>query len=221
MSDRVAFSGSKRSRGGRGNTRAHTGPKRNPQVRAAILESASAILGDVGYHALTVEGVAGKAGVGKATIYRWWPTKTALVLDALLHRLKLEVAPSTGDVKKDFIAAVQDTVDNCSQTVAGIVIPALASELAHDPQLLEEFRTKFVRPRRAAFSQILSRAINDGEGISKSDVELICDMVAGTVFYRVLISGEPINKSFARRLGEVILGGAWSAPNRRERGKSR
>jgi AcrR family transcriptional regulator len=167
-----------------------------------------ALLGEVGYHALTVEGIAAKAGVGKATIYRWWPTKPALVVDALLHRLVLEVAPSTGDVKKDLIAAVQETVDNYSQTVAGIVIPALASELAHDPQLLEEFRTKFIRPRRAAFSQILKRATNDGEGVSRSDLELICDMVAGTVFYRVLISGEPISKSFAKRLAELVLNGA-------------
>lgn len=209
MPERVASLGPKRSRanGEPNHSRAHTGPKRNPQVREAILDSATALLGEVGYHALTVEGVAAKAGVGKATIYRWWPTKAALVLDALLHWLKLEVAPSTGDLKKDFRAAVQDTVDNYSQTVAGIVIPALASELAHDPQLLEEFRTKFIRPRRAAFAQILNR-MSDGEGgVSRSDVELICDMVAGTVFYRVLISGEPITKSFARRLTEVALSG--------------
>jgi AcrR family transcriptional regulator len=210
MSDRVTSLGSKRSQAGAeawNNARAHTGSKRNPQVREAILESATALLGEVGYHALTVEGVAAKAGVGKATIYRWWPMKPALVLDALLHWLKLEVAPSTGDVKKDFIAAVQDTVDNYSQTVAGIVIPALASELAHDPKLLDEFRTKLIGPRRAAFSQILKRATNDGEGVSRSDLELICDMVAGTVFYRVLISGEPISKSFAKRLAEVVLNG--------------
>jgi AcrR family transcriptional regulator len=171
------------------------------------LDSATALLADVGYNALTIDGVAANAGVGKATIYRWWPTKPALVLDALLHWLKLEVAPSTGNVEKDFIAAVQGTVDNYSQTVAGTVIPALASELAHDPHLLEEFRTKFVRPRRAAFSQILKRATHDGEGVSASDLELVCDIVAGTVFYRVLISGEPISKSFARRLTEVVLHG--------------
>jgi hypothetical protein len=129
------------------------------------------------------------------------------VLDAILHWLKLEVAPSTGDVKKDFLAAVQGTVDNYSQTVAGIVIPALASELAHDPQLLEEFRTKFVRPRRAAYAQILNRARDDGESVSRADIELICDIVAGAVFYRVLISGEPITRSFAKRLTDVALNG--------------
>lgn len=217
MPDRVASVGPKRARanGQANHSRVHTGPKRNPQVREAILDSATALLGEVGYHALTVEGVAAKAGVGKATIYRWWPTKPALVLDALLHWLKLEVAPSTGDVKKDLIAAVQDTVDNYSQTVAGIVIPALASELAHDPQLLEEFRTKFIRPRRAAFSQILKRAVPDGDSVSRADLELICDMVAGTVFYRVLISGEPINKMFAKRLAEVALSGLSSERGRR------
>lgn len=216
MPERVASVGSNRSRanGQANHSRVHTGPKRNPQVREAILDSATALLGEVGYHALTVEAVAAKAGVGKATIYRWWPTKPTLVLDALLHWLKLEVAPSTGDVKKDLTAAVQDTVDNYSRTVAGIVIPALASELSHDPQLLEEFRTKFIRPRRAAFSQILKRAAPDDD-VSQSDLELICDMVAGTVFYRVLISGEPINKMFAKRLAEVALSGLSSERSRR------
>jgi AcrR family transcriptional regulator len=210
MPQRVTSVGPKRLRAnGRINhSRPHTGPKRNPQVREAILDSTTALLGEVGYNALTVEGVAARAGVGKATIYRWWATKPALVLDALLHWLKLEVAPSTGDVRKDFLAAVQDTVDTYSQTVAGIVIPALASELAHDPRLLEEFRTKLIQPRRAAFAQILDRATKDGKGgVSRSDLELVCDMVAGTVFYRVLISGEPITKSFAKRLTDLALSG--------------
>jgi hypothetical protein len=118
-------------------------------------------------------------------------------------------------MKPDALVLVETTVPIgfCEK----IVIPALASELAHDPQLLEDFRAKFIRPRRAAFSQVLTRAINDGQGTSGSDLELICDMVAGAVFYRVLISGEPISKSFAKRLTDVVLSAVWNAPNPRGR----
>src|SRR5205807_149149 len=98
------------------------------------------LLEELGYLNLTIEGVAQRAGVGKATIYRWWPSKGALVAEAISTHLDHGPHKPTGDVRKDLRNSIQVTLDNYSGTVAGVAIPALLADLAFDAQSYEAFR---------------------------------------------------------------------------------
>lgn len=159
--------------------------------------------------------------MGKQTIYRWWPAKAPLVLEALLHWLKVNGAPTTGDLRADLIQAIRGTIANYTQKVAGATIPALAAELSHDPDLIEQFRTQFLRPRRAAAGASLRHAMAEGAFPEDADVELIMDIFAGTIFYRTLISGEPVDDTLADRLVDLVLSGTIPTVHHQQHSRSR
>jgi AcrR family transcriptional regulator len=180
---------------------------RSSAVRRRILSAAWKLLPEVGYHGLTMEGVAAGARVGKATVYRRWPSKGALVGEAVAMHLRIGPPADTGTTHGDVRASIQETIDNYSGTAAGLVIPALAADLAHDPELLQAFRSQFLLPRRAASGQVIRNAIARGDLPADVDIELLLDIWAGTVFYRVLVSREPITPDLALRMTELILDG--------------
>jgi AcrR family transcriptional regulator len=188
--------------------------RRNARAHQAILDATTQLLDDVGYTALTIEGVAGRAGVGKATVYRWWPTKGALVIEALAARLTPEPLAATGDLRQDLHAAIQATVHTFARSPEGAVIPALAADLINHPEMAEQFRAQIVRPRRSAVVEILRRAARCGELPPDVDTELLLDVYAGAVFYRVLVSGEPVTDHLAQQLVNLLLDG--TAPRRGE-----
>jgi AcrR family transcriptional regulator len=161
----------------------------------------------MGYHGLTMEGVAARAGVGKATVYRRWPSKGALVGEAIAKHLDIGPAADTGTTVGDLQASIQATIENYSGTAAGHAIPALASDLDRDPELLQAFHAQFLRPRRAASSEVLRKAIARGDLPPDVDIGLLLDIWAGTVFYRVLVSREPITPDLAERLTELLVHG--------------
>jgi len=171
----------------------------------AILEATIELLAEVGYHGLTMEAVAARARVGKATVYRRWSSKGALVGEAMARHLSVAPVPDTGSVRGDLLAAIATTIANYTETVAGVVIPAVATDLSRDPELLAAFRAQFLNPRRAASAEVLERAIARGELPADLDIPLVMDVWAGTIFYRVLISGEPIGPGFAEQLADLVL----------------
>lgn len=171
----------------------------------AILEATVELLSEVGYHGLTMEAVAGRARVGKATVYRRWSSKGALVGEAMARHLSVAPVPDTGSVRGDLLAAIATTLANYTETVAGVVIPAVATDLSRDPELLSAFRAQFLDPRRSASGAVLERGIARGELPADLDIPLVMDVWAGAIFYRVLISGEPIRPGFAGQLADLIL----------------
>jgi AcrR family transcriptional regulator len=183
-----------------------SGPYRDAESHKAIVRATWQMLEAVGYHDLTIDGVAGRAGVGKATIYRWWPSKGALVAEAIASHLNPEPAPETDDVRADLQASIQMTVDNYSGTIAGVAIPALLADLAFDADSYESFCESFLRPRRQASAAVVQRAIDAGLLPPSIDTALLLDFWAGATFYRVLISREPIGPDFAQALTNLILG---------------
>lgn len=183
-----------------------TGRRRDRRSRAAILRATVDLLNEVGYQGVTMEGVASRAGVGKATVYRWWPTKASLVIEAMTERLPLTPVPETGDTRADLRAAIRTAISTLTGLPTGVVIPALVADLVNDPEAAAQFRD-FLRPRRASVLTILDHAAERGELPADVDTALLFDLYAGTILYRSLISGEPIGDALVDQLVELLIDG--------------
>lgn len=178
--------------------------RRSSRSHQAILAATTQLLAEVGYTALTIEGVAARAGVGKATVYRWWPSKAALVIETLSTAVVMPSLPESGDLRQDLLTVVRAIVATYAESPVAAVIPALAADLMHDPEMAERFRNEMIRPRRSAVAQILRRAAERGELRPDFDADLLLDMYAGAVFYRVLVSGEPVTDLLAEQLVNLL-----------------
>ncbi|HKS47011.1 MAG TPA: TetR/AcrR family transcriptional regulator [Amycolatopsis sp.] len=185
-----------------------SGNRRNPHTHKAVIKAALELLKTVHYPALTIESIAAAAGVGKATVYRWWPSKGALVAEAISSTLTVEDPPDTDDLRADLIAAAEISIRNYAYPSSGVLITALAADLAEDPELLQSFVSTFVQPRRALVRKLLQRAIDEGVIAPDVDPDLIMDMWAGAVMYRRALNHTPIGNTFAEELVEVFLSGA-------------
>jgi AcrR family transcriptional regulator len=181
--------------------------RRSARAHQAILTATTEMLTEAGYSALTIEGVAARSGVAKTTVYRWWPTKGALVIEAISLALPTPTQTDTGDLRRDLLTAVRRVVHTFAHTPVGAVIPALAADVMSDPTLAEQFRDQLIRPRRSAVVEVLLRAAARGELPTDVDTDLLLDVYAGAVFYRILMSGEPVTDLMAEQLVGLLLDG--------------
>lgn len=154
---------------------------------------------------MTIEGVAAKAGVGKATIYRRWPSKGALALDVLLELLDLGQTPDTGTTRGDLVAIVQGVNPGLAHPTAAAVIPGLATELARNPTLAKAFRERFVLPRRQSVAAALERGVNRGDLPGEVDQEMLIDLLVSPFYYRIFVTGQPIEADLAEKVVEFLL----------------
>ncbi|MCW2536431.1 MAG: TetR/AcrR family transcriptional regulator [Modestobacter sp.] len=182
-------------------------PTDGPRDRQAILAATLDALGEHGYARMTVEGVATRAGVHKATLYRWWASKGSLVGWALGAGLSTGPVADTGSTRDDLVTWLRGTIDNYTSTPAESALPALLSDLASEPGTLEGFRRSFLDARRANCAATVTRGIERGDIPADVDVGLVMDVLAGTVFYRQLVSGEPMDAALAERLVDLVLTG--------------
>jgi AcrR family transcriptional regulator len=159
------------------------------------------------YQSLALEKIAEEAGTGKTTIYRWWRSKGELVGEALAWHLQPDGAVETSSIEDDLRTTIQQTVRNYSGNLAGVVVPAVAADMAHDPDLHKTFLARFLAPRRAVARRPLDRAIEAGLLPEDLDVELIMDLWAGAIFYRTLMSDSPLNDDFPQQFVDLILHG--------------
>lgn len=181
-----------------------SGNRRNPRVHSAIIKTTLNLLKTLEYSALTIEAIAAGAGVGKATVYRWWPSKGALVAEAISSLLTVSDPPDTNDLRSDLIAAVGVSIQNYAGPPGGVLVTALAADLADDRQLLESFIESFVAPRRTVVRELIGRAAEEGLLTGEVDAELLMDMWAGAVIYRCLMKHQPIEPNFAAKLVDAI-----------------
>jgi AcrR family transcriptional regulator len=190
------------------NTSANAGPnasKRNDRAHAEILRATLHLLSKGSYQTLRTEHIAEEAGVGKATIYRWWKTKGALVVEALVSALKPGGVEFTGSPVEDLRKTIDATVRNYSNNMTGVTVPALAADLVNDPELRQAFLNDFLGPRRAVARESLQRAIDAGLLPRDLDTELVMDMWAGAVFYRTLFGTQPLNENFTQQILDLLL----------------
>jgi AcrR family transcriptional regulator len=184
------------------------GRRRSERSHEAILEATQQLLVERSYRDLTIEGIAARAGVGKQTIYRWWPSKAALVLEAYLAGSDAVTQPQPGRSTRDDVRGLLAwLIAVLAEPTGGHVVAGLVGDIQHDPDLAEGFHRDVVPARREAMLAALERARERGEIRADVDLELAVDALHGAVFYRLLLSGEPLDETFAARLADQILDG--------------
>jgi AcrR family transcriptional regulator len=184
------------------------GPGRPRDARrdAAILDATLAILQDIGYAGLTIEGVAAQAGVGRPTIYRRWPSKPALVVAALVASAELAVpAADTGTLRGDLLEVVRHQIELMNAPQSRRITAGLVADLASDPELSERYVTEYLVPRRASLWQVLQRGVDRGELDPDVDFALINDLMFGSLFMRAVIWARPVKRNEAEKIVDVIL----------------
>jgi AcrR family transcriptional regulator len=184
------------------------GRRRSERSHKAIIAATQQLLVDPGYRQLTIEGVAARAGVGKQTIYRWWPSKAARPHQAYLAGSEgVPPPPANRSTRENVRALVGWLVAVLAEPIGGRVVAGLIADLQHDPDLAERFHRDVVPVRRRAMRAALESARERGEIRADADIELAVDTLHGAVFYRLLLSGEPLDSEFAEQLANQILEG--------------
>jgi len=184
------------------------GRPRSEESRQSILRSTLKLLRrDGGFADLSIEAIAADANVGKTTVYRWWPTKAALVADAFSASADDELRfPNTGSVQKDMSLQMRRLI-RIFRSKRGKVVAALLAGGQSDPELIAAFRERFLWPRRKQAYQTLRRGIDRGELPAGSDLDLILDSLYGPIYMRFLIRHDKLDENFADRICALVLKG--------------
>ena len=184
--------------------RRRPGRPRDAGADDAIMDAVVEVLTEHGFRGLTIDAVAQRAGVGKATIYRRWEGKEQLVLDALANGRIPIPQPDTGSLHDDLLAYYLPLADADAQQGAVRLMPALAAEAAVDAELAQRLHA-FVSDRRAPVAGILTRAQERGEVNDDVDIELVVDLLTGAIMYRLYFSGAVVDEDVIRRLLQGVL----------------
>ncbi len=181
------------------------GRPRSTEADEAILVAAIELFAEVGLEGLTVEGVAARAGVGKATIYRRYPGKVDLVVAAARHFTGGTVeAPDTGSTRGDLRELIDGLVTLLTATPLGRVLPILVAARTRVAELDVAY-AEIVSEKRARSSVVVRRAIARGDLRPDTDVELVVDFYVSPIFYRFLITGAPLDDAFASAIVDTTM----------------
>jgi len=191
-----------------------TGEKRAPgrprseESRQSILRSTLKLLKQPGgFPELSIEAIAADANVGKTTVYRWWPTKAALVADAFSASADEELRfPNTGSVYNDIRLQMRGLI-RIFRSQRGKIVAALLAGGQSDPELLEAYRDRFLWPRRRQAYQTLERGVDRGELPADCDFDLILDSLYGPILMRFLIRHVKLEESCADEICGLVLKG--------------
>ena len=207
-----------RQRGGGERRKRSPGRPRREQARLAILRSTLQLLGENGFSDLTIEDVAAHASVGKATVYRWWPNKAALIADAFASSTTRRLHfPDTGSVRTDMSQQMRQVV-KVFRSRRGRIVSAILGGGQSDRDLIAAFRERFLWPRRREAYATLRRGIARGELRKDVDMDLLLDSLYGPIYMRFLIKHDKLTPDFVDQLCELVLRGARPYNKLRARG---
>ncbi len=181
------------------------GRPRSEEAHQAILDATLALLSEVGFSALTVEGVANRAGVGKATIYRRWPSKLPLVVEAFGGLPGFEPV-DTGDLASDLKTMLRNYLQLFNKTPLATVLPSLAGERAHNPELWKHF-DPVLKGRRTPLSDLLERAVERGDLPADLDLDLAADLIVGPIAVRLFFTGGRLSPKMVDPMVDMALDG--------------
>ncbi|MDX3227245.1 TetR/AcrR family transcriptional regulator [Streptomyces sp. ME19-01-6] len=183
------------------------GRPRSEQARRAVLAAALELCHRDGFQPLTIKGIAEAAGVGRQTVYRWWPTKEAVLLEALRDLTEREaptLLPDTGDPLRDLetflVAAYTMTARLTGQAVAGLM-----AEAQRDPELADRLQAGLLASRRRALREVLERAVRKGKlSEHAASLDLAVDLAFGVMWYRLMSRHAPVNAELAHEVSAAL-----------------
>jgi AcrR family transcriptional regulator len=181
------------------------GRPRSEEAHKAILDATLELLVEVGFTALTVEGVANRAGVGKATIYRRWPSKLPLAVEAFGQLPGFEEV-DTGSLEEDLKRMLRAYLQVYNSTPLSAVLPSLAGERFHNPELSVLFEP-VTRDRRQPLVLALERGRERGEIPKETDLELAADLVVGPIAVAIFFKGGRVNPKMVEPMVDLALRG--------------
>lgn len=187
------------------------GRPRSPQIRDAILRAARELMDEAGPAGLTMEAVAERAGVGKPTVYRWWPNRHAVAMAALMDQAAL---PKAAARKRSPLRALEQQLLVVSETLVsrqGRNVTAMIAAADPDTEVAKAFRHHFVLARRSEGKALLDEAVRAGELRAGLDMEVALDQVYGALFFRVLMGHAGIDAAFVRALVRQVVRGLGAA----------
>jgi AcrR family transcriptional regulator len=188
--------------------RGHMGRPRDTRADRAILEMTLELIAERGVHAFRTEDVAARAGVGKGAIYRRYRSKDELVAAAVAGLVREEIAvPDTGSTRADLLVLMREAVDLYSSSLPERLVPNLIGAMAEQPELARAVRAGFLAGRRAVLSEVLRRGVERGDLRPDLDLELALDVLGGPLFYRLLVTGGPLDEQLAEGVADLIIRG--------------
>lgn len=188
------------------------GRPRSERARIAVLEAAADLLVEGGLAAATIEAVAARAGVSKVTIYKWWPSRGSVAVDAYFHRYdQTREFADTGDLADDLTGQIRVLID-AFRGRAGEIMAELIGQAQSDPVLADTLRTRWLEPRRRASADVLERAISRGQVRPDIDVAVVLDQLYAPLYYRLVMQHEPLTGALADVLVDTVLVGIRALP---------
>jgi len=180
------------------------GRPRSERSRTAVLRAASDLMHEVGLRAMTTEEIAGRSGASKATIYKWWPNKYAVAVEAFLSEMLVESAdPDTGSAAEDFRIVLRG-LSHFYASASGRVFAQLIGQAQFDPVVAAELRDRLIHSRRDVSRAIWDRGVARGELRGKVDREVAIDILFGPALYRLMTGYATLDEAAA----DAVVDGA-------------
>lgn len=176
------------------------GRPRSVDSEQAILAAAWRLLQESSVKQVSIEAIARAAGVGKTTIYRWWPSKAALIVDAFLAQVQTVLPFPKTETAAEALAQQMQRLVGVFRGDVGRIVAQIIAEGQCDPAALESFRDRFLSPRRDAARQVIVRGVESSEFDPALDPDLAMDILYGPIYYRLLVQHLPLDEAFARAL---------------------
>jgi AcrR family transcriptional regulator len=183
------------------------GRPRSDAAHQAILEAVIPTIQALGYDAFSIEAVAARAGVGKATIYRRWASKEDLVAEGAARFVSRIPTPDLGALEADLTAVLRSDAAMHSDLASPLLLASLFVAMQRSPRIAVAVREGFIASRQAALRTVLARAVRRGEVAPDVDLDLVVQLCAGPLLYRSVVSGQPSDAATVLRLVDLILHG--------------
>ena len=188
--------------------RPHTGRRRNEAAREAIIDAAIALLQQVGYEGFTIERLARDAGVGKQTIYRWWPSKAAVIAEAVGERAQQTIPlPDTGVLADDLREFFETTFRQSEDPAVLSELKSMMVASIENPETARPFYD-FLAGRRATLRVLLERGAARSEVAPDADLDFLTDLAYGLLWYRGLVGHRPLDDEAAQKLAAALVAAA-------------